>query len=119
MTLFECSECMYRSENKYNVKRHIDKKCHNAVINEIYNEIKCDNCDKKFSAKSSLKRHEKTCKPSNTQVEELKNDIKELQNEIKQLKYNNKITNIQQNIQQQNIQQNNIQQNIIIQMYSL
>ena len=60
-----CSNCNYSSDFKPNVKRHIESKrsnCKDAKIQERKIEIKCK-CEKKFTTKRSMERHQKnTCK---------------------------------------------------------
>ena len=50
--LFTCKICGYNSNQSYMTKRHI--KSH---LEGIYHH--CNNCDKKYSVKSSLQRHQK------------------------------------------------------------
>jgi hypothetical protein len=102
---FECSICGYKSDNKYNVTRHIDKKCINAYINEINIDITCDKCGKKYKTKGNLKKHLKKCKfyedEKDKKIKELENKVEELNSKLSS-SGNTIITNNIQNIQQQN-----------------
>ena len=86
--MFQCLECPYNTENKYNFNRHITKK-HSKIINNVINTLpnvihslpnvihslpnvitsnpnvihnnQCNKCHKILSSKGTLTRHMKTC----------------------------------------------------------
>ena len=67
MTTWQCSLCEYSSDNKNHIQRHINKlkKCGpgQAEILEIATEVKCEHCQKLFTADRNLKQHIKNnCK---------------------------------------------------------
>lgn len=86
MSKFSCSGCNYTSSVKKCVQRHIKKKnkCSDSLLQilEIPIEIKCKQCNKKFSTMETLSYHlNNNCK-SNSNDEEL---IKQLEIKITEL----------------------------------
>jgi len=70
--MYKCNYCDYISNKKNNVTLHSGIKHRNLIpdfneVNDIDNNKKCNNnkckeCNKKFSTKGNLKRHQETCK---------------------------------------------------------
>lgn len=84
---FACSVCQYTSYVRNDVIRHINKKksCGLGIkeIIEIPVEIMCEFCDKVFSTKANLKRHQKdNCLKK---IEILESQLKEERQKVKDL----------------------------------
>jgi len=74
MSQYSCSICDYISDRKENIKTHINKKkkCGEgtAEIIEIKIEITCEFCNKTYSCKKALTRHQKaSCKVKKANLE--------------------------------------------------
>lgn len=84
MPEYKCSGCDYVSYIKSHVKDHINKKnkCKEDELKIIVNLINfdCEYCNKKFSIKSNLTRHLKTCKVRKSNI------LKELEIEKEKVK---------------------------------
>lgn len=119
---FSCSLCKYTSSRKADVNRHINKKlsCGNdeKYIVEIPINSKCVYCDKEFSTKEHLIRHQKEyCKHKDAmkdaKIKELEEKINQ-KNEVKDAKIKeleekiNQISNIKLDRQIDNIEHNYI-----------
>ena len=66
--MYECLECPYNTEKKYNLDRHIISK-HKKVapnLNNMSSNLnipnQCEQCHKTYSSKKSLKAHLLICK---------------------------------------------------------
>ena len=69
--MFKCVECEYYSQRNYNIQRHMLIK-HNLTIPNLNTSApdldipnQCEQCNKIFTVKSSLKRHLLICKGIN------------------------------------------------------
>ncbi len=87
MSEYSCSICKYTSNRKDFVKNHINRKtkCGEGIAQliEIPSEISCQRCNKFFSTKKNLERHEKNnCKVALNEIEQANQKIKELQEKL-------------------------------------
>lgn len=85
MVLYNCPRCGYSTNQKSNIRAHYNrKKICNPILKDIgldeckktLDRIKdniCEHCNKKFSKKSNLRRHQDKCKDK--YIEELKAEI--------------------------------------------
>ncbi len=117
MVQYQCPRCGYKS-SKYNVKRHIkniNQKSCALVLNDIVpteehiiilnNSFNCEFCQKSYTTKSSLKRHQvTTCQ---TRIKQLESENARLQEKLKEVELkqqtnsttiNNPTFNIQINV---------------------
>jgi hypothetical protein len=91
---FQCSLCDYKSTLKSDVVRHINKKkqcCEGQKeVIEVKIEIRCNNCNKKYATKASLKEHIKNyCKKKDQEIKglkELNEENLKMKDEIEELK---------------------------------
>jgi hypothetical protein len=87
MSEYKCSICEYKSSQKNNVIRHINRqgKCgaEGAKLQILNIEIKCEFCEKHITLQSNLKKHLKICKVKKNNLEE---ELKKKENEILVLK---------------------------------
>jgi len=85
---FQCSICLYTSDRKEHIQKHINNKnkCGEGipVILEISIEVICDYCNKTFTTRPNLKKHLKKCKIKKAEIEE----------ELQKLKIKNEIFNV-------------------------
>lgn len=118
MELYTCRRCGYKTEHKSNLKRHLQKQtpCFHILENipvetlllsldKQYNDTAhvCQECGKKFNTKSSMYRHQGSCKKRDT---DLKTKILILEEEMKHLKESIVTTQVNNNNTQNNIQIN-------------
>ena len=124
MINYQCPRCHYIASEKYYIKRHYNRKnpCEVKYENvEIVACLKklsklekprCEYCNKSYSKKSNLTRHQKTCKDKKNK--ELVIKVEELKKENEKLKQNtqgNSVTNIDNS---HNKTINNINNNVIV-----
>jgi hypothetical protein len=89
---FKCEKCYFFSNNRKDYKRHLITIKHNEASTNI---LKCENCNKIFKSKTSLRRHDKTCCIySENDVKYLKDTINGLKNTIGGLE--NKVGELQE-----------------------
>jgi len=87
MEVFECTSCKYRTNVKCNFDKHFTTEKHKRNIPKVPVipepiVLKCKHCDKIFSHKPSLQRHENhRCKHNKTSQE-----LIQLQAEVTELK---------------------------------
>jgi len=87
MEIFECKVCKYRNNVKCNFDKHLTTEKHkrnirNVPVIPVPIVLKCKYCDKIFSHKQSLNRHENhRCKHNKTSQEliQLQAEVKDLQ----------------------------------------
>ncbi len=83
MPEYKCSMCDYKSSVRGHILRHISKKnrCSDDInklsVIEIKMEIKCEYCNKLYTFKSNLHRHQKTCENKKENYEEEIKNLKE------------------------------------------
>ena len=93
---FECTVCKYRNNVKCNFDKHFTIEKHKRNIRNVpvipvpieSNILKCKYCDKIFSHKQSMNRHENhRCKHNKTSQEliQLQTEVTELQKLVKLL----------------------------------
>lgn len=87
MSEFYCSICKYTSNRKDFVKNHINRKtkCGNGIAQliEIPSKICCKHCNKNFTTKRNLERHENyNCRVSLNDIKKANQTIKELQEKL-------------------------------------
>ena len=93
---FECKECGFCTILKPNYERHLSTEKHKRNIKKVpvipepieSTGLKCKHCDKLFSHKPSLQRHENhRCKHNKTSQEliQLQSEVKDLQKLVKLL----------------------------------
>jgi maltoporin len=90
-----CSVCNYKSYDKRNAERHVQKKiaCGTGERTLIVSkaEIKCDKCSKNFSNLKTLKYHQKhNC---NAKISVLEEQLEIANNKIKELEQTKQTTN--------------------------
>ena len=93
MEVFECTVCKYRTNVKCNFDKHLITEKHKKNIRNVPVipapiGLKCKHCDKFFSHKPSLQRHENhRCKHNKTSQEliQLQTEVTELQKLVKLL----------------------------------
>ena len=96
MEVFECTVCKYRTNVKCNFDKHFTTEKHKRNIRNMpvipvpieSKILKCKHCDKIFSHKQSLNRHENhRCKHNKTSQEliQLQTEVTELQKLVKLL----------------------------------
>ncbi len=110
---FSCSLCGYSSDTKKNTIRHLNKKikCGTGIASIIEKNvgIECEFCNKKFTLKTNLIRHEKTCKIKKISQDD---EIKKLKEKVKILESCIGKNPLTQNIQTQTNIHNNININL-------
>ncbi len=78
---FKCSGCDYSNCLKTNVIQHINRKnpCREGQLEvvDVHIDINCEFCNKRFTLKPNLNRHQKTCKVKNKPNEKIKQIIVE------------------------------------------
>lgn len=96
MEVFECTVCKYRTNVKCNFDKHFITEKHKKNVPKVSvipapiesTVLKCKHCDKIFSHKPSLQRHENhRCKHNKTSQEliQLQTEVKDLQKLVKLL----------------------------------
>ena len=96
MEIFECKVCKYRNNVKCNFDKHLTTEKHKRNIRNVpvilvpieSKILKCKYCDKIFSHKQSMNRHENhRCKHNKTSQEliKLQTEVTELQKLVKLL----------------------------------
>ena len=96
MEIFECTVCKYRTNVKCNFDKHFTTEKHKRNIRNMpvipvpieSKILKCKYCDKIFSHKQSMNRHENhRCKHNKTSQEliQLQTEVTELQKLVKLL----------------------------------
>ena len=98
MEIFECKVCKYRNNVKCNFDKHLTTEKHKRNIRHVpvipapeSTGLKCKHCDKFFSHRQSLQRHENhRCKHKTPSQE-----LNQLQTEVKELKKLVKLLDLQ------------------------
>jgi hypothetical protein len=84
---FYCDKCNYKTEIKYCYEKHISTKKHEMNSNESYTKkYKCDLCDKIYTSRVGLWKHNKKCNLETIKQEKLIDIILEKDAEISELK---------------------------------
>lgn len=83
--MYNCEKCNYSCSKKFLWKQHLSTKKHKKNMGEIYEKLlECCTCGKKYSNRSGLWKHEKTCKKEDT-MSEMVSVIKEQNKIIKEM----------------------------------
>lgn len=82
--IYKCDSCDFNTENKSKYNRHLTTYKHKYIINDIKNEIVCQNCGKKFSCNANKHRHIRLekCDKLDCLKEEFKNNMVAINNKI-------------------------------------